>query len=99
MNSNSHNSVFLSIFSSDNAEARLVWILHWYNAPKEGASDSIFEVLAFNAGRHWQDNDVWICRKLYNVEQVVHIVGNAYLNGEVRTLLIRVNILNKITSC
>lgn len=53
MNTHSHNSVFLCIFSTDNAEARLVWMLHWYNVPKEGASDSIFGVLAFNTGRHW----------------------------------------------
>jgi hypothetical protein len=36
-----------------------------------------------------------MCRKLYNVEQVVQIVGNTHLNGEGRTLLIRVNILHK----
>lgn len=68
MNPHSQTVLFFCIFITDNSVARLLWILHWYNAPKEGTSDLIFEVLAFETGRHWQENDVWKRRKLYNVE-------------------------------
>jgi len=68
MNPCSQRVFFFCIFITDNAVARLLWILHWYKAPKEGTSDLIFEVLAFKTGRHWQENDVWKYRKLYNVE-------------------------------